>query len=41
MKLALMPRAPAWWIWLLTVALLVTGHWPDSPLDSSPPQPCP
>ena len=25
MKLALMPWEPAWWIWLVTVALLVTG----------------
>ena len=25
MKLALMPQEPAWWIWLVTVALLVTG----------------
>jgi hypothetical protein len=25
MKLALKPKEPTWWVWLLTVALLVAG----------------
>jgi hypothetical protein len=25
MKLALMPKEPTWWVWLVTVALLVAG----------------